>query len=117
MQGQSYTNNYGTWTYTNTNGTVTITEYTGSGGDVTIPDRIPETTNGLPVTSIGYYYDSYGDRLGAFEGCNSLTSVTIPTSVTGIGDGAFEACCSLTSVTIPDSVTNIGDMRSVFAPA
>ena len=38
--------------YTTTNGTITITEYTGPGGDVIIPD----TTNGLPVTSIGGYY-------------------------------------------------------------
>ena len=44
----------------------------------------------------------------AFEGCTSLTSITIPNSVTTIGDWAFEDCCSLTSVTIGDSVTSIG---------
>lgn len=36
-------------------------------------------------------------------------SVTIPNSVTSIGDGAFEDCCNLTSVTIPNSVTSIGN--------
>ena len=36
------------------------------------------------------------------------TSVTIPDSVTSIGDGAFSGCRNLTSVTIPDSVTEIG---------
>ena len=35
--------------------------------------------------------------------------VTIPNSVTTIGDGAFGYCESLMSVTIPDSVTTIGD--------
>ena len=45
----------------------------------------------------------------AFSGCSSLTSVTIPDSVTSIGDYAFQSCSSLTSVTIPDSVTSIGD--------
>ena len=45
----------------------------------------------------------------AFEGCSSLTSVTIPGSVKTIGSGAFEGCGSLTSVTIPSSVTTIED--------
>ncbi|MCB5981951.1 leucine-rich repeat domain-containing protein, partial [Flavobacterium psychrophilum] len=37
------------------------------------------------------------------------TSVTIPNSVTTIGDGSFARCSGLTSVTIPNSVTSIGD--------
>ena len=44
----------------------------------------------------------------AFEGCASLTSITIPDGVTYISDGAFSGCKSLTSITIPDSVTSIG---------
>ena len=46
---------------------------------------------------------------GAFNWCTSLTSVTIPDSVTSIGKSAFYGCKSLTSVTIPDSVTSIGE--------
>ena len=45
----------------------------------------------------------------AFSSCSSLTSITIPDSVTSIGGSAFFQCSSLTSVTIPDSVTSIGD--------
>ena len=45
----------------------------------------------------------------AFRDCSSLTSVTIPNSVTSIGGGAFLGCRSLKSVTIPKSVTEIGE--------
>ena len=45
----------------------------------------------------------------AFLGCSGLTSVTIPNSVTSIGGGTFGGCRGLTSVTIPNSVTSIGD--------
>ena len=46
---------------------------------------------------------------GAFSGCYSLQSITIPNSVTSIGDYAFSSCNSLQSVTIPNSVRNIGN--------
>ena len=55
----------GDYTYITNNGALTITGYTGPGGDVTIPANI----NGYPVTSIGdnaFYlssvtrHDSYG---------------------------------------------------------
>jgi len=36
------------------------------------------------------------------------TSVTIPNSVTSIGENAFYGCTGLTSITIPASVTSIG---------
>ena len=80
--------------YTSTNGTITITGYTGSGGAV----AIPATINGLPVTSIG-------DAAFAYT---YVESVTIPASVTNIGSVAF-GDCSLTNMTIPASVIHIGD--------
>ena len=50
------------------------------------------------VTKIGYY--AFYNR--------SITSVTIPDSVTTIGESAFRQCYSLTIVTIGNSVTTIG---------
>ena len=44
----------------------------------------------------------------AFSYCKGLTSITIPDSVTSIGDHAFDHCTELTNITIPDSVTSIG---------
>ena len=44
----------------------------------------------------------------AFYDCTGLTSVTIPDSITSIGEGAFTGCTGLTSVTIGNSVTSIG---------
>ena len=48
-----------------------------------------------------------------FSGCTSLTSITLPNSVTSIKYGSFSGCTSLTSITLPDSVTSIG--ASCFA--
>ena len=49
---------------------------------------------------------SIGDA--AFSGCSSLKSIIIPSSVTSIENFTFEGCESLESITIPSSVTSIG---------
>lgn len=57
-------------------GTVEISKYNGTGGEVSIPSEI----DGKKVTSIGYI---------AFDSCESLKSVTIPKSVESIEERAF----------------------------
>ena len=52
-----------------------------------------------------------------FSGCYSLTSLTIPDSVTSIGNSVFSGCYSLTSLTIPDSVTSIGTSSFADCPS
>jgi hypothetical protein len=106
------------WFYTINGGTITITGFSSPLRAVTIPDTI----NGLMVTSIGEWaFENHTNLTGvtignsvtnignyAFYGCISLTGVTIPDGVIKIGDGAFNGCSSLTNLTIPSSVTNIG---------
>ncbi len=72
---------------TTNNGTITITRYTGPGGDVAIPG----TMDGLPVTSIG---------VEAFLDNTSLTSLAIPGSITNIGRRAFDQCSSLAAISV-----------------
>ncbi len=45
----------------------------------------------------------------AFDGCRGLSSVTIGNSVADIGNHAFSSCYGLSSVTIPNKVTSIGE--------
>ena len=73
-------------------------EYSGA---VSIPESVTYESTTYSVTSIG---------VRAFDGCSSLTSVTIPESVTSIGDYAFRGCSSLTSITLPENsqLTSIG---------
>lgn len=62
--------------------------YEGTGVDVIIADEY----DGVPVTRIAAY---------AFNRHTGLKSITIPDSVTSIGDGAFSNCSSLESISIP----------------
>ena len=45
---------------------------------------------------------------GAFDMCDGMTGVTLPSSLKAIGDKAFFGCSSLSSLTIPSSVERIG---------
>ncbi len=106
------------YTYsTNADGSANIVAYAGPPWVVTIPTNI----NGLTVTSIGE--DAFlGDSLPsvtipgsvtsigefAFGNCFNLTNATIDNGVTSIGDDAFYYCANLTSLTVPDSVASIG---------
>ena len=83
------------------NNTVSVTSKTEKyTGDVSIPNQVTYNGDNYIVTSIG---------LSAFEGCEDMTSVSIPGSVTSICNGAFWECSSLKTVVIPDGVSTIGE--------
>ena len=82
----------GDYTYTlDTDGNATITKFTGSTADLTIPDSL----DGHPVVEIE------GE---AFAENTALTSVKLPASLQEMGAWAFKNCTSLKSVFIPKSL-------------
>lgn len=112
------------FTYTETDGEITVTGY--SGGETAL--EIPGEIDGKPVTAIGSR---------AFKEKN-ITSVTVPASVKTIGTyaflgcaklasvefaensaletiemSAFQSCSSLKSIVIPEGTQSVG--RTVFA--
>ena len=89
------------YTYSEKDGKVTITCYTGDLAQIIIP----ETIDGKPVTAIGEgaFKNVSAERIVipqgvtyvdwfAFSGCKYLYEITIPSSVTSIGYGAFDGC-------------------------
>lgn len=70
----------GDFKYASNGSAITITGYTGEGGAVTIPDKI----GNLPVRRIGKGSGVFGGK--------TLTSVTIPDSVTYVDAHAFHGC-------------------------
>ena len=59
-------------------------------------------------TIISLREGTYSITSGAFYNCNGLKGITIPNSVTLIGDQTFSYCRGLTYVTIPNAITTIG---------
>ena len=76
-----------------------------SNGSTTIP--LVSECSKIKYISIPNSVTSIGEK--AFYGCSGLISINIPNSVTSIGYMAFSGCTSLTSINIPNSVTSIGE--------
>lgn len=85
----------GDYTYTTlSDGTLSITGYTGSERDLVIPAQL----DGIPVTSISN---------NAFQDNSALYSVVIPEGITEIGAQAFYGCGNLADIDLPSTLESV----------
>ncbi|MEZ5327700.1 MAG: leucine-rich repeat domain-containing protein [Verrucomicrobiales bacterium] len=110
---RSHAETFGLFDYSVVANSITITGYSKDAeGTVEIPDEI----DGMPVVNIGSQ---------AFQYCDGLTEISIPSTVVSIGLQAFRGCDGLMVMDIPDSVVNIGSgafsdcigMKSITLPS
>lgn len=68
-------------------------------GNIIIPSAIEYQGVRCTVSAIGDY---------AFQYCDNIVSVVVPSSVVSIGTNAFEECQKLSSVVLPNSLSSLG---------
>lgn len=72
----------------------------------------PSVDNHTFLNGVGCINFANGDvteiHNNAFKNCTAMTSITLPNTITRIGEFTFASCDGLTSFTIPASVTTIG---------
>ena len=93
----SFALNYGSFSYEIVDNEVVITKYIGTNKTSA---TVPATIKGIPVVAIAE---------GAFKGNTELTSVKVSEGIRDIGASAFENCTSLATITLPSTITHIGE--------
>ena len=86
--------------------TVSVSGYSGSSTTVVIPETVVNGDTTYTVTTIAGGYES----TGAFANKTTLTSITIPSSITTIRNYAFYNCTALTEINF--NATNMNDLSS-----
>ena len=84
-----------------------VKEYIGAGGAVTIPTTVIIKGETKPVTKI--YTEVFCER-------SDVTSITLPEGLQYIGNKAFYGT-GITSLSLPNSITGLGDMALASCPA
>ncbi len=106
--------------YVQEDSTLTVARYIGNGGDV----KIPKTVQGKTVTNMqsGVFYNNdtvtsitIPDSITTiYESsicqCRKVKKITLPATLKKIGYNAFGSCTSLESIDIPEGVTSIGNV-------
>ena len=81
-------------------------EFINTSNIISIENWAFQNCSSLTTISLPDSVTSIGTE--AFRSCSSLTTISLPDSLTSIGGSAFQNCASLTSISLPDSLTSIG---------
>lgn len=88
-----------------------LEQYTGSDPEVIIPEDVTVIGQGAfrqtNITRVVFHKNVVEIQKDAFANCNSLKSISIPSTVKVIGEGAFRQCMNLETVEIPGTLEKI----------
>lgn len=93
----------------------TITGYTGEGGTVVVPSQVQLGGSFFPVSAL---------NSNTFHGNTTITSVTLPDSITDVASDSFESCSNLNYVKLPAGLKTLnsclfnkcGSLKTVVMP-
>lgn len=99
--------------YSNQYTSIRSNEYVGGRGVMTLYGDLKVVGNSAfygrsTLTSISLPNSVTKIEAGAFHNCTSLSNITLPKSVTTIEGSAFSGCSSLRSIVFPNGITEIG---------
>ena len=101
---------------------ICITKFSSDGIGVTMQDAASVTNIGdafkknasiVSFDELQYFVNLASIPASAFENCYALSAITLPNSITSIGNLAFVNCSVLAGIVLPTSVTSIG--QSAFS--
>ena len=113
-----------TYEFNNKKNTATITGLSASNTEtnLVLPNMVEHDNQLYLITTIGN--DAFKNKTtitsvtipntvtelkaSVFEGCTNLTNVTIPTSVTKLGNNVFKNCSNLITSELPNTITSVG---------
>lgn len=80
-------------------GKASVMQQSGLTGDIVIPETVRHGNTDYTVTTV---------QSNAFKG-NEITSISLPNTVSVMGEACFESCSRLESVTLPAGLTSLGN--------
>lgn len=80
-------------------GKASVMQQSGLTGDIVIPETVRHDNTDYTVTTV---------QSNAFKG-NEITSISLPNTVSVMGEACFESCSRLESVTLPAGLTSLGN--------